>query len=72
MNISGAVSGTGENKSMEVFNFTNGNFDIKLGDSSLGMLAHELKHAYPFEAGAFSSGPQGLPFYDQSNIDFLN
>jgi len=69
MNISGVVSGTGENRSMEVFNFTNGNFDIKLGDSSLGMLVHELKHAYQFETGAYSTGymTNGAPFYDQSD-----
>jgi RHS repeat-associated protein len=67
MNIEGAIPGMGEYRSGATFNFTNGNFEMSLGDGSLGMLAHELKHAYQFETGAFSSGPDGLPFYDQSD-----
>ena len=44
-------------------------FDIILGDDSFGMLAHELKHAYQFETGDFSSGynKTGSPFYDQTD-----
>jgi hypothetical protein len=51
------------------FDFASGNFVIKLGDRSLGMLAHELKHAYQFETGALSTSsyPNGSPFYDQSD-----
>ena len=51
--------------------FTN-QFDIVLGGNSLGMMAHELKHAYQFETGAYSTTKKGtedavlgIPFYDQ-------
>lgn len=69
MNINGAIPGTGETRSGEAFNFDNGNFEIALGDGSLGMLSHELKHAYQFETGAFSSGlrKDGVPFYDKTD-----
>ncbi len=69
MNINGTIPGIGEYRSGAVINSANGNFDIKLGDGSLGMLAHELKHAYQFETGSFSSGRRrdGTPFYDQSD-----
>jgi len=68
MNTS-TLYGSGEYRSSAAFNFGNGNFDIKLGDSSLGTLAHELKHAYQFETGAYSTGymSNGTPFYDQSD-----
>ena len=49
------------------YNFDTNEIDIILGDWSLNSLAHELKHAYQFEIGAFSSGPGGLPFYDQTD-----
>lgn len=44
-------------------------FDIEICDNTLGILAHELKHAYQFETGAFSSGSRknGDPFYDQTD-----
>jgi hypothetical protein len=69
MNIEGAIPGTGEYRSGAAFNFTNGNFEIALGDGSLGSFAHELKHAYQFETGVFSSGfrKDGVPFYDKSD-----
>ena len=69
MNISGAIPGTGEYRSGAAFNFSNGNFEIKLGDGSLGTLSHELKHTYQFEIGAFSSGymRDGTPFYDKTD-----
>ena len=46
------------------FNFGTGAVDITLCDSSLGMLAHELKHAYQFETGSYSLGPKKYIFYD--------
>jgi len=69
MNINGPISGMGETRSGAAFNFSNGNFEISVGDGSLGMLSHELKHAYQFETGAFSSGysQEGIPFYDKSD-----
>ncbi len=69
MNINGAIPGTGEIRSGAAFNFNNGNFELALGDGSLGMLSHELKHAYQFETGAFSSGyrSDGVPFYDKTD-----
>jgi RHS repeat-associated protein len=69
MNIEGAIPGTGEYRSGAAFNTNSGNFEILLGDGSLGSLAHELKHAYQFETGAFSSGNRrdGVPFYDKTD-----
>ena len=69
MNINGPIPGMGENRSGVTFNFENGNFEIRLGDSSLGMLAHELKHAYQFETGALSISnyKDGTPFYDKTD-----
>lgn len=69
MNIGGAIPGMGEVRSGATFNFSNGNFEIGLGDRSLNMLSHELKHAYQFETGAFSSGymRNGAPFYDKTD-----
>ncbi|BES61854.1 hypothetical protein [Dysgonomonas capnocytophagoides] len=69
MNIGGAIPGMGEVRSGAAFNFSNGNFEIALGDRSLNMLAHELKHAYQFETGAYSSGYRrdGTPFYDKTD-----
>ena len=58
--------GSGEIVSISTYNYQTDMFDIMLGDDSLGMLAHELKHAYQFETGNFSSGflKNGEPFYD--------
>lgn len=69
MNLNGPIPGMGETRSGAAFNFSNGNFEMALGDGSLGMLAHELKHAYQFETGALSSGYRrdGVPFYDKSD-----
>lgn len=52
-----------------VYNTGTDMFDILLGDDSLGLLAHELKHAYQFETGDFSSSNKlnGVPFYDQTD-----
>jgi hypothetical protein len=51
------------------FDRANGTVVIKLGSRNLGLLAHELKHAYQFEIGAYSIGHRrdGSPFYDQSD-----
>ena len=69
MNINGTLPGTGEYRSGAVFNFDNGNFELLMGDGSLASLAHELKHAYQFETGAFSTSNygDGQPFYDQAD-----
>lgn len=58
-----------EVNSVAYFNPANGVFEIRLGDRSLGLMAHELKHAYQFEIGAYSIGmlSNGAPFYDQSD-----
>lgn len=58
-----------EYRSSSIFNFENGYFEIGLGINNLSSIAHELKHAYQFEIGEFSSGHRrdGLPFYDQSD-----
>lgn len=41
------------------FNFTNGIFEIRLANGDrMDMIAHELKHAYQFEIGAYSIGPR--------------
>jgi hypothetical protein len=69
-NVNGAFPGTGEYVSQAVFNFTNGNFDLLLPSSAnISDFAHELKHAYQFETGAFSSGKKrdGTPFYDKGD-----
>jgi len=45
---------------------TTGTFNIVVPGNNLGLLAHELKHAYQFESGFLSSGHRtdGIPFYD--------
>ena len=41
------------------FNFKNGNVEISVSSgTTIGLFAHELKHAYQFETGSFSIGPQ--------------
>ncbi len=41
------------------FNFSNGNFEMILPSSGgLELFSHELKHAYQFETGAYSVGPE--------------
>lgn len=47
-----------------------GKFLIKLGSNSLGLLAHELKHAYQFETGQISFGKLDKEtFYDLTDED---
>nr|WP_255351452.1 RHS repeat-associated core domain-containing protein [Dysgonomonas sp. BGC7] len=68
LSTSGPVFGMGTNAGGARYNFSNGNFDILLPSSGgLSFLAHELKHAYQFETGNFSSGYMinGSPFYDK-------
>ena len=69
LNIDSQAPGTGEYRSGFYVNPKTGIFEIVLGDSSLGSLAHELKHAYQFETGAISSGfnKKGIPFYDKTD-----
>jgi hypothetical protein len=41
------------------FNFRNGDFEIIMPSrGGLGLFAHEMKHAYQFETGAYSIGPE--------------
>lgn len=55
----------GSTNSATTYNFQLDVVLIVLGDSSLGLLAHELKHAYQFETGKISyHGVDGEPFYD--------
>ncbi len=55
------------------FDFSTGNFVITMPNSDLGLLSHELKHAYQFETGQYSVGPalSGVPYsnllYDRSD-----
>lgn len=56
------------------FNFANGNIDISVSSgTSVGLFAHELKHAFQFETGSYSIGPElsGVPyknlFYDKND-----
>ncbi|GAB4347139.1 MAG: hypothetical protein OHK0038_27150 [Flammeovirgaceae bacterium] len=49
------------------FDFSNGNFVIKLPSSaSLGLFAHELKHAHQFEVGEYSIG------FELPNVAYKN
>ena len=52
--------------SWSTFNSKSGVFEIHLGNRELGMVAHELKHAYQFETGDFSISELGYKplFYD--------
>ncbi len=70
LNVSGDIFGFGaETRSGARYNVDTDMFDVLLGDNSLGLLAHELKHAYQFETGAYSTGylSNGAPFYDKSD-----
>ncbi|WP_130736862.1 RHS repeat domain-containing protein [Flavobacterium sp. J27] len=72
----GASTTTNETK----FNFRNGNVEIHVSaGTSIGLFAHELKHAYQFEKGQFSIGKkiEGVDysylFYDkQDEIEAYN
>jgi hypothetical protein len=49
----------GTDRAGATFDFSNGNFVIKLPSSAgLGFFAHELKHAHQFETGNYSVGPE--------------
>lgn len=70
LNIRGDILGNGaEVRSGTMYNQVTDMLEILLGDESLGLLAHELKHAFQFETGAFSSGnnKEGCPFYDKTD-----
>lgn len=59
MSQEGAVPGTGTEVGGATFNFSNGNFEIRMPRSGgLSMFAHELKHAHQFEIGEYSVGPR--------------
>ncbi len=51
------------------FNLENKYVNIMLGDTSVGLLAHELKHAYQFETGTLSVSvhKDGFPLYDKTD-----
>ena len=46
----------GEKRNTACFKIETGLFEIRLGDVSVGSIAHELMHAYQFETGAISYG----------------
>ena len=55
---------------ISVFNTQTNIFEMKIGNGyELGLIAHELKHGYQLETGAYSSGllGSGVPFYDQQD-----
>lgn len=58
-NEAGSIPGMGTDIGGAGFNFSNGNFVIGMPQGGgLSMLAHELKHAYQFEIGEYSIGPE--------------
>lgn len=70
MSSSVPIPGMGTDVGGARYNFSNGNFDILLPSSGgLSFLAHELKHAYQFETGNFSTGfmRDGSLFYDKQD-----
>lgn len=67
---SGPIPGMGTQRAGAGFNFSNGNFEITMPTgSNVGFFAHELKHAYQFETGAYSVGPRIRS--DQTYSNFL-
>ncbi|NHN26937.1 RHS repeat-associated core domain-containing protein, partial [Flavobacterium jejuense] len=68
------ATGTSSTKNYTTFNFANGNVEISISSgTSIGLFAHELKHAYQFEKGEFSVGKR-IPnvlytnlFYDKQD-----
>ena len=57
-----------EAKGMSYYDYNINRFEMVIPDATAyGWMAHELKHAYQFETGRFSSGrnSKGEPFYDQ-------
>ena len=60
--------GNGDVYGLTEYDFDSNSVKIKLGDYSMGLLAHELKHAHQFEIGAYSVGYMGGgPFYDKGD-----
>lgn len=62
----------GEKRNTACFKIETGLFEIRLGDVSVGSIAHELMHAYQFETGAISYGKfkknrNGFPYYDKTD-----
>ena len=62
----------GEKRNTACFKIETGLFEIRLGDVSVGSIAHELMHAYQFETGAISYGNyeknlNGFPYYDKTD-----
>ena len=59
----------GEKRNTAGFKIKTGLFEIRLGDVSVGSIAHELMHAYQFETGAISYGnyENGFPYYDKTD-----
>lgn len=67
---SNSMLGTTTYRGAAGFNFTTGVFEITIPNKALELLAHELKHAYQFEIGEYSVGPDlsnrgGNLFYDK-------
>jgi RHS repeat-associated protein len=60
LNEAGPVQGMGNTVAATSFNFNTGAVDITISSNAgLGMFAHELKHAYQFDAGHISLGSMG-------------
>jgi RHS repeat-associated protein len=51
-------SDSGTERAGAGFDFSTGNFVITMPSSNMGLFSHELKHAYQFETGNFSVGPE--------------
>ena len=62
-NLSNLYMSEKTENSWSTFNNASGVFELHMGNRTLGMLAHELKHAYQFETGAFSTGLSKLGGY---------
>ena len=65
-NVYNSTTGDYKSVSTATYNFTTDIFEMRLGDTNLYTLAHELKHGYQFEKGQFSTGKyqEGYPYYD--------
>ena len=65
-NLSNLYMSEKTENSWSTFNNASGVFELHMGNRTLGMLAHELKHAYQFETGDFSISELGYKplFYD--------
>ncbi len=69
------ATGSSSTTNYTTFNFENGNVEISVSSgTTIGLFAHELKHAYQFEKGEYSVGPElskKTPyfnfFYDQQD-----